>query len=70
VEAISGLGADVQAAAPEGRNEARLVNKGVNGGGGLGIACALRIGDVERDVSKAADWEWDGCSEARRGGDC
>jgi hypothetical protein len=55
VEAISGLGA-----APEGRNEARLVNKGVNGVGGLGIACALRIGDVGRDVSRAADWEWDG----------
>jgi len=49
----------VQAAAPEGRNEARLVNKGVNGAGGFGIACALRIGDVERDVSRAADWEWE-----------
>jgi hypothetical protein len=49
-----------QAAAPEGRNEVRLVNKGVNGVGGLGIVCALRIGDVGRDVSRAADWEWDG----------
>jgi hypothetical protein len=41
-----------QAAAPEGRNEARLVNKGMIGVGGLGIACALRIGDVERDVER------------------
>ena len=49
----------VQAAAPEGTNEARLVNKSVNGAGGFGIACALRIGDVERDVSRAADWEWE-----------
>jgi hypothetical protein len=69
VEAISGLGADVQAAAPEERNEARLVNKGMNGAGGLEIACALRIGDVERDVSKAAG-NGAGCSEAKCGGDC
>ena len=30
-----------QAPTPEGRNEARLVNKGANGAGGLEVACAL-----------------------------
>jgi len=44
-----------QAAALEGRNEARLVNKGVNGAGGLEMACALRIGDVDGDVAEVGE---------------
>jgi len=35
------LGLVGQAPTPEGRNGARLVNKGVNGAGGLEVACAV-----------------------------
>jgi hypothetical protein len=55
-EAISGLWSqwDRQRLWEE-ENDARLVNKGVNGAGGLEIACALRIGDVERDVAEVGE---------------
>ena len=54
-----------QAAALGGRNDARLVNKGVNGAGGLEMACALRIGDVDGDVAPIEERKLEGGREKR-----